>query len=330
MSRPVRFYASFHTMPTFAEAKAFALSAERLGFYGVNRDDHFWPPVLAQPEEPWPECFTLLSALAAVTSRVRITQTVACNAYRHPVLLAKIIATLDWVSNGRTELGIGAGWYRPEFEALGIPYPKPSARIAQLHEAVKIIKSLWTENRTTFEGKFYRIQDAICFPKPIQKPRPPVVIGGGGEKLLRVAAEEADIANISMIFNAGLITPEGLRAHSQESFLRKRDALRRHCDAIGRDWREIKISGQLFTLVSKNEELVKAMSEMSAANVGVDPETARSLPNVAVGTPSELVDLLEKRIEKLGIDAFVCTFMDSEMMAIFATEVMPHLNPVRP
>ncbi|MDP3939164.1 MAG: LLM class flavin-dependent oxidoreductase, partial [Deltaproteobacteria bacterium] len=210
MSRSVRFFASFHTVPSFDEWRAMAVDAERLGFYGISRDDHFWPPTLAQPEDPWPECFTLLGALAAVTSKVRITQTVTCNAYRHPGLLAKIVSTLDWISNGRAELGLGAGWYRPEFDAYGIDYPKPSVRIAMLQEAVKIVKSLWTEPKTTFDGKYYKIKDAYCYPKPVQKPRPPIVIGGGGEKLLRVTAEEADIANISMIFSAGTVTPEGV------------------------------------------------------------------------------------------------------------------------
>ena len=330
MSRPVRFIASFHAVPTFAEWKGMALDAERLGFYGVNRDDHFWPPVLAQPDEAWPECFTLLSALAAITTKLRITQTVVCNAYRHPGLVAKMIATMDWISNGRMELGIGAGWYKPEFDAYGYDYPRPSVRIAQLQEAVKVIKSLWTDPRTTFEGKHYRLKDAYCYPKPIQQPRPPIIIGGGGEKLLRVTAEEADIANISMIFSAGEITPAGLREHTEESFLRKRDTLRRHCDAIGRDWKELKIASQLFALCSRDEDFVKAMSEMSAAQVGVDPETARTFPNVAVGTPSEMIDMLSKRIEKLGIDVYVCSFLNPDVMETFATEVMPHLNPVRP
>jgi probable F420-dependent oxidoreductase len=330
MSRSVRFFASFHTVPTFDEWRAMAVDAERLGFYGISRDDHFWPPTLAQPDEVWPECFTLLAALAAVTSKVRITQTVACNAYRHPGLLAKIVATLDWISNGRAELGIGAGWFRPEFEAYGFDYPKPSVRIEMLHEAVKIVKSLWTEPRTTFKGKHYNLTDAYCFPKPVQKPRPPIVIGGGGEKLLRVTAEEADVANISMIFSAGTVTPEGIKEHSQESFQRKRDILRRHCDAIGRDFGELKIASQLFTLVSKDENLVKSVNEMSAAQVGLDPETTRTLPNVAVGTPNQVIDLLGERIEKLGIDVFVCNFLNPEIMQVFAQEVMPHLNPAKP
>jgi probable F420-dependent oxidoreductase len=330
VSRPVRFIASFHAVPTFAEWKAMALDAERLGFYGVNRDDHFWPPVLAQPDETWPECFTLLSALAAITTKLHITQTVVCNAYRHPGLVAKMIATMDWISGGRMELGIGAGWYKPEFDAYGYDYPKASVRIAQLQEAVKVIKSLWTDSRTTFEGKYYRLKDAYCYPKPIQQPRPPIIIGGGGEKLLRVSAEEADIANISMIFSAGIITSAGLREHTEESFLRKRDTLRRHCDAIGRDWKELKIASQLFALCSRDEDFVKAMSEMSAAQVGVDPETARTFPNVAVGTPSEMIDMLSKRIDKLGIDVYVCNFLNPDVMETFATEVMPHLHPVKP
>ncbi|MDP3939681.1 MAG: hypothetical protein Q8R92_16315, partial [Deltaproteobacteria bacterium] len=143
-------------------------------------------------------------------------------------------------------------------------------------------------------------------------------------------AEEADVANISMIFSAGTVTPEGVKEHSVESFMRKRNILRRHCDEIGRDFAELKIASQLFTMVSKDENLVKSVSEMSAAQVGIDPEIARALPNVAIGTPNQVIDVLGERIEKLGIDVFICNFLSPEIMQAFATDVMPHLNPEKP
>src|SRR5919109_2600 len=173
------------------------------------------------------EAWTLMCALSTVTSRVRIGTLVLCNSFRHPPLLAKMASTLDNISGGRLEFAIGAGWYEPEYKAYGYPFPDPVTRIKQLREAVTIIKAMWTEEKATFNGEYYRINEAYCNPKPIQKPHPPVIIGGSGENYsLRVVDELADEWNCPAS-RAGEID-------------RKLSVLRNHCEDVGRYINELK------------------------------------------------------------------------------------------
>ena len=151
---------------------------------------------------------------------------VTCNSFRNPALLAKMAATLDVVSNGRLELGIGAGVQKDEHVAYGMPFPAPRERIARLKESVEIIKKLWTEEKASYEGKYYRVDEAVCEPKPLQKPHPPITIGGSGEKLtLKVAAQHADR------FDWGTLP--------FEVYKHKLEVLGGHCKSVGRDVREI-------------------------------------------------------------------------------------------
>jgi len=178
----------------FEATKNVALQCEKLGFDSIWVYDHFitFPATTQACFESW----TTLSALATLTKNVGLGQIVTCNSYRYPSVLAKMGATLDVISNGRLNLGIGAGWYKLEYNAYGIPYPKDSVRIAQLREAVQIIKKMWTEDEPSFHGQYYTIDKAINSPKPIQKPHPPILIGGRGKKLtLGVMAEFADRCN---------------------------------------------------------------------------------------------------------------------------------------
>jgi alkanesulfonate monooxygenase SsuD/methylene tetrahydromethanopterin reductase-like flavin-dependent oxidoreductase (luciferase family) len=155
--------------------------------------DHFLPYYAPKDETNFFDCFILLSAIAAITDRVKIGQVVTCSSYRNPALLAKMLSTLDIISEGRIELGIGAGWHKEEYRQYGYDFPPAPIRIEQLDESITIIKSMWTEGRATFRGKHYSINGAICNPKPIQKPHPVVMVGGEGERyLLKIAAKHAD------------------------------------------------------------------------------------------------------------------------------------------
>jgi F420-dependent oxidoreductase-like protein len=177
------------------------------------------------------EGWTALAALAAITERLRLGLMVTGNTYRHPAVLAKIAATLDQISHGRLEFGIGAGWNVYEHESMGIPLYKPGERIRRLGEACEIIRRLFTEPTVDFDGKYYQLKDARSEPKPVQKPYPPFVIGGGGEQLtLRVVATYADIWN----YTGG----------SVEEFSHKVNVLREHCAAIERDPAAIELSYQ--------------------------------------------------------------------------------------
>jgi F420-dependent oxidoreductase-like protein len=193
--------------------------------------DHF-SPLGDDPTGPCLEGWTLLAALAAQTARVRIGQMVTGNTYRHPAVLANMAATVDVISHGRMDFGIGAGWNELEHTSYGIPLYAPGERIARLGEACEVVRRLWTETVANFDGRYYQLKDARCEPKPVQKPYPPFVIGGGGEqKMLRVVARYADIWN----FAGGPV----------ETFIHKSAVLDEHCLAVGRDPSAIARSMQL-------------------------------------------------------------------------------------
>src|SRR5438309_3970381 len=202
-----------------------AQEAEALGFDSIWLYDHFHT-VPTPTQEVTFECWTSTAALARDTKRVRIGQMVTCNGYRNPALLAKMASTVDTLSHGRLNFGIGAGWYEQEFRAYGYDFPDGPTRLRQLREAVQIILKMWTEELANFEGKYYRVQDAINQPKGVQKPHIPLLIGGGGEKVtLKIVAEFADACNI------GHLDAEGLA--------RKFSILKQHCENVGRDYNSI-------------------------------------------------------------------------------------------
>src|SRR2546421_5747688 len=193
--------------------------------------DHFIP-LGPDPTGPQLEGWTLLGALAARTERLRVGLMVTGNTYRHPAVLANIGATVDVISHGRLDFGIGAGWNELESNMYGIPLYQPGERIRRLGEACEVIRLLWTETVANFDGKYYQLKDARCKPKPVQKPHPPFVIGGSGEQLtLRVVARHAAIWN----FAGGPV----------EEFERKNAVLDGHCAAIGRDPATIERSVQV-------------------------------------------------------------------------------------
>jgi F420-dependent oxidoreductase-like protein len=203
---------------------------------GVPSIEHAWlfdhfAPIQGDVDGPCLEGWTVLAAFAAVTERLRLGLMVTGNTYRHPAVLAKIAATVDVISNGRLDFGIGAGWNVYEHESMGIPLYKPGERIRRLGEACEIIQRLFTQPTVDFDGRYYQLSDARSEPKPVQRPYPPFVIGGGGEQLtLRVVAKYADIWN----YGGG----------SVEEFTHKVDVLREHCAAVDRDPGAIVLSYQ--------------------------------------------------------------------------------------
>ena len=199
--------------------------------------DHAWlfdhyAPIHSDVSGPCLEGWTTLAALAAETNRIRLGLMVTGNTYRHPAVLASIAATVDIVSNGRLDLGIGAGWNEYEHESMGIPLYAPGERIRRLDESCQILKQLFTQDVTTFDGRYYQLKEARREPKPVQKPYPPLLIGGSGEQLtLRVVAKHADIWN----FVAGPV----------DVFQHKLAVLKGHCAAVGRNFDDIVLSTQV-------------------------------------------------------------------------------------
>ena len=191
---------------------------ESLDFDSLWDCDHYIQP--SRPTGPYLEAWTLLAALAARTERIRIGVLVSCNTFRHPALLAKQAVTVDHISDGRLELGLGAGWYAPEHEMLGIDFPPPPELVGRFREAVEVVDRLLRNDTTTYRGRYYRLSEATSRPGPLQKPRPPLMLGGHGPRVLRIVAEYGDAWN-------SFGTVDELRARNQ--------ILDEHCAAIGRD-----------------------------------------------------------------------------------------------
>jgi F420-dependent oxidoreductase-like protein len=176
----------------YAELRDFAREAERVGVESFWVSDHFFGGPVGVPDRECLEAFTLLAALARETTRIRLGVLVAAAQYRNPALLAKIVAGIDQMSDGRFEFGIGAGWKAAEYGAYGYEFPPAGTRVDQLKDTLEICLRLWTSDRATYHGKHYRIDDAVCAPKPAQRPHPPVWVGGSGPRVIRLAARYAD------------------------------------------------------------------------------------------------------------------------------------------
>ncbi|MDQ1521916.1 MAG: hypothetical protein QOI55_2989 [Actinomycetota bacterium] len=206
----------------FDSVVAQARAAEEGGFTSVWVMDHFWQlPPLGGPDQPILEAYVLLGALAASTERVQLGTLVTGVTYRNPALLAKMITTLDVVSKGRAVLGIGAAWYEEEHVGFGFDFPPVRERMDRLEEAIQICRALFREDKPSFSGRYYRIEDAYNVPRPLQRGGPPIMVGGSGERrTLRLVAQYADLCNV---------------AGSADTVRHKLEVLRRHCADVGRD-----------------------------------------------------------------------------------------------
>jgi len=292
--------------------------AESLGFASAWVYDHFHTVPVPTQEVTY-EAWTLMAALASVTDSIRLGQMCTCNGYRHPAYLAKVAASIDVISGGRVEMGIGGGWYEHEYLAYGYPFPKPSVRLGELDEAIQIMRKMWTEDEASFAGKHYSIDGAICQPKPVQDPMIPMWIAGGGEQLtLRTAAKYADYTN----FGGTL-----------DSFIHKSSVLEQHCENVGRDFADITRSTNFNVLIGRNTtdlDAERARLHSQFGSVLDDPGQAvdRLYGGVGAvtGTPDQIVESL-KAYEDAGMDYAIVYFADSAYssasMELFAAEVMP-------
>jgi len=275
---------------------------EKLGYHSLWLVDHMWSP--GMPDLDHVECLSAMSALAARTQKLRLGTLVICNSYRNPALLAKSLSTIDQISNGRLEVGLGAGWMDVEYRAYGYEFPSMAVRLKQLEEGVQIVRAMFENKSASFKGKYYAIEDAKNSPQPVQKPHPPITIGGSGEKvMLRLVAKYADRWNC----------PAGYK-----SFEHKFNVLKDHCKAVGRDINSINISEQLLVAIGKSE--AEAEQKWKQAQV-LKPFSTTGIH----GTPEQLVKALKDRV-KQGITTFTIFFSDfapPPTIELFAREVMP-------
>ena len=281
--------------------------AESLGFDSFWVMDHLHQiPYVGETSEPMLEGWTTQSFVAGFTSKIKIGTLVTAIVYRHPSVLAKIAATLDVLSKGRLFMGIGAAWNVQEATAYGIPFPADPERFKRLEEAVQIIRKMWTEERTSFDGEYYKIRDAYCNPKPIQKPCPPIMIGGGGERVtLKLVAKYADACNL-------FGSPETIRT--------KLGILREHCKNVGRDYDSILKTKLGHIIIDNDKEKLQARVAEAFKDV---PEKMRR-EYAIFGTPEEIRRQIEG-FRNVGVDYFIMNLdpeRQIEDLAIVGKEVV--------
>ena len=290
---------------TYQQLRQTALRLEALGYDGLWLVDHMWAEGI--PELDFLDGWTAVAGIAEATESLRLGLLVACNSYRNPGLLAKMAVSLDHISAGRAELGIGAGWQESEYKGYGIEFPPVGVRLEQLGESLAIIESLFSRERTNLEGRHYRFHDVPFEPKPVQD-RLPITIGGAGKKvLLALVARYASRWNCPMPDVARM--PELI------------EALAAHCKNIGRDPSEITISEQMAVVIGRDAGDLAAQMEVAKMFIGgfVDLNTM-----AVIGTPDQVVAKLEAKME-LGVTDFAIVFGDlgsEATLELFATQVM--------
>jgi probable F420-dependent oxidoreductase len=321
--RPIKFNVGLPN-GDFTNLRNFAKRAEELGYYSVSFDDHFFMRgPMADPAQPHLECYTTLSAIAAQTSTVKIVPLVTAMSYRNPSLLAKMMATLDNISAGRLIAGIGAGWFKEEYAAYNFPYPSNVERIEQMREGLKVIKTMWSQDEPTFHGRYFSVEKAYCFPRPVQQPHPPILIGGGGKRILQIAAEEADILNLNPPVLEGFVDLTSALKFDKTEVKRRLEMVRGFAKTAGRT-DALELSAMSIVLTAKDKSTADAMVNATAQSFGVkDVALARNSPQVLVGTIDDVKRELSWRIENFGMTYFFLNFIMPDMAELFAKEVMP-------
>ena len=256
------------------------------------------------------ECWTTLSSLAPITQRIRLGA-ILVNSYRTPPsLLAKMVSTLDIISRGRLEFGLSAGWYRREFEAYGFDFLKASARVEMLEESIKIIKMMLIENSpVSFSGKYFKVNGAICNPKPIQRPYPPLWIGGSGERTIEIAAKHANG------WNYGLC--------SYEEYVAKLSMLKNCCKLVNRDYQNIMKGWQGLIIIGKHEEDVRIKISDLQSKKRIEDDGLSKIS--VVGTIEQVQTEIAKYII-IGVNYFTVSFPDLESLKLFAERIMPQFK----
>jgi len=308
MAKPIRFGVTLPQIKrSWTEARDAALEFDRLGFDSVWVCDHLYG--VPMPNLPIFEAWSELAAVAAITEKVELGTLVTPPFFRNPAVFAKQIATIDHISNGRTIVGLGGGWFDSEFTSYGLPFPSMRERLRALEETCEILTRLWTEPSVTFAGKHFQVTDALCEPKPVRKP--PILIGGGGEKVLMgIVVKYAQMWNNLAAF--------------QHELPKKIAALRRRCDQLGRDFAEIDVSQQCTIVIAADDEGAKAA--LAKANRVYGGHMGAALEEHGIwGTPAQVIERIERHV-KLGCTGFVIEFFGRdtrEPARLFAEQVLP-------
>jgi probable F420-dependent oxidoreductase len=302
--RPFRFGVQEHSAPSAEAWRDTARLVESLGYKALYLPDHFGHqlgPIAA------------LMAAADATTTLRVGSLVFDNDYRHPVVLAKEVATLDLLSGGRFDLGLGAGWMALDYERSGIPLDSPGVRIERMEEGLAILKGLLAGGPFSFSGKHYRTTSLEGHPSPVQKPHPPILLGGGGRRMLRVAAREADIVNINFDLREGRVNPALIRSGLAGATDEKVAWIR---EAAGDRFDRIELGATIFfASITEDRDSVAAAL---ASRLGSDSADLLETPHFLIGTLDEIVDSLRGRRERYGISYVI---LPGEVTETFAPVV---------
>lgn len=290
-----------------------AQELERLEFYSGFLFDHFYTFPTPTADSCF-ECYTSLAAIAMRTSKLRLGQLVTSASYRNPALLAKMAATFDVISKGRLEFGIGAGWYKNEYGAYGYPFESPYVRVRQLREAVQIIRRMWTEEKATLHGKYFSVDAAFNNPKPVQKPYPPIMIGGSGEKLtLKVVAQLADRSNFD-------------QSVTLDQCVRKYKLIEQYCRKHGRDPNSIEKTLLREVYVARDREMARSKALRSRPSNLSEEDFLQSR---IVGDPDECVRQLNECVERAEVGYLILRVLDAaelESLRLLRSEVLPRVK----
>lgn len=299
--QPFRFGVQLSNAASGDEWRAKARAVEAMGYSTLFIPDHFddqLSPLVA------------LAVAAEATTTLKVGPLVIGNDYRHPVVLAKEVATLDLLSGGRVEFGLGAGWMTTDYVAAGISQEAPGVRISRMAESLAIMKELWSTGTCTFAGEHYTITGAHCAPQPAQQPHPKIIIGGGGQRVLGIAGREADIVGVNPSLAAGYVGPEVLETTTAEYYEQRVQWIK---DAAGERFSslELQILTFLVQIVPNRAETVAGMAQM----LGVTEEQIEGSPIALIGTTDEIVAILQERRATYGFSYIVVHEAEMEAFA---------------
>lgn len=313
MPKPFRFGLQCVTLPPARWAED-AREIEALGYSSLYFPDHFgaqWDPL------------TGAAAVAAVTTRLRVGTLVCDVDYRHPVVLAKMAATIQLTSGGRLELGIGAGWMRSDYDQAGIAYDAHGTRIERLEEALLIAKGMWRDDKTSFAGRHYRIREVAKAVDPLPERPPAILVGGGRPKILGVAGRHADIVGINPSLHEGRVTKDTARDLTPERVQQKVEWVREAASGAGRDPDALELSTLTFVVAIADDP--KPLRDMIAQNTGMAHDEIADCPLFLTGPATEIRDTLARRRERTGISHVIVQHRDMATTRHFAEAVVAPL-----
>ena len=303
-----------------------ACLAESVGFGTAFVADHyiFERIGVLQTDQPAYELFFVLATLAQRTRKIRLGSQVACMLLRHPAMTARLFAQVDEASEGRVIAGVGAGWTRAEFEMFGLPFPDVSERLAMMDEAVELMRALWGERPVTFEGKYFRTKNAVMLPRPVQKPGPPIMLGGSGKGILRRAGRWADILHMApAIGREGTTTLSTVAAFTDESVTEKLALVREECVRAGRTPDAVRYATTIYNYSPTNSpQETKEVAAGIGGVFGLSPDAFLRHPVVLAGTPEEMAEEINRRVERHGLAMMGLNFASHEQIRHFGENVL--------